>query len=738
MEKNNSRRLFSADKFFTKDIKEKLIDTNLIWYWVVFIVAAFAVLSLSSIGTGISYEEGDIAGKSLIYEGATLKYTSEVAYDKAVAEIESGVNDVYTLDETKLANINEQLDSFLDKMTAIKKIDDADSDAVVSIYKEFLGDTDDAAVYESSLNVLSIEEISAVVSGLRSYFASSYGEGIKDGDLESFQKGLRNWYNTERFSKNQKIAAKAAISTLNIEANYVLDKEETEAVTAKRIAEIQRVDVTLRSGQKIVDEGTEITAEQMEALQKAGMLSEGKGFGYYLGVFFYVLILFFTLFLYCKRFFPVYAFKKEGILLLGSVSVVFLFLCQLLMLLVSSATGTIYSVLGYLLPLPVVALIFTTLTNQKLAFIVTVFNGLLMALLVLNQPVFLLATVCGAMFTIYFVGRIRERYQVVSFGLYLGIVEAVVILTLGLIGEQSLRTVAIGCGVGIFSGFLSAFISLGSIPILENLLKLTTPMKLMELSSTGHPLIKRLMAEAPGTYYHSILVANLAEVGADAIGADSLLVRVAAYYHDIGKMERPGYFTENQDGNNNPHDKISPALSTLIIVSHVKDGVEMAKEYGLPDDVINIIAEHHGDSTIKYFYHKAMEQNPNTREEDYSYPFPKPQSRESAILMMADTVQAALQSMPQMSRGETAAKIHSLIKGRLDEGQFAESNLTFRDIHMIQEAFVGVYEGLSHQRIKYPDVKALAKKTGLNVVVPEITEDAKAPVEHGSYLEEKE
>lgn len=728
MIKNKSRRHpFFAGTFFTADLRKKLIDTKRIWYWLAFFLASVVILVIGSVSTSKSYEVGDIADETLIYEGATFSYISDVAYDKAVAEIESAVNDVYTLDNTKMNNLNGQIDDFVDKMTAIKKEEDSGSETVVSIYKGLFGDSDTAAVYEAALNSLTLSEINSVASALRSYLVSSYAEGIKETDLDAFIDDLNGWI-ADGFKSDQKTAAEAIVSTLDIEANYVLDEDETEAVTAKRVAEIEPVEVTVRSGQKIIDEGTEITAEQMEALQKAGMLSEGKGVAYFLGVTLFVFFLYMMLFLYCRRYFPFYAFEREGILLVGSVITAFLLICQIIMLLVSESSGTLHSVLGYLLPLSSLALIFTTLTNQRLAFIVTTFSGILMSLLLLNQPVYLLVAAGSALFTIYCVGRIRERYQVVSFGLYLGLVNGLLILILGMIGEQSLRTILIGGAVGVMSGLLSSFIALGSIPLLENLLKLSTPMKLMELSSTGHPLIKRLMAEAPGTYYHSILVANLAEAAADAIGADSLLVRVASYYHDIGKLERPAYFTENQEPGNNPHDKISPAMSSLIIVSHVKDGIEMAKEYGLPDEVINIIAEHHGDSVIKYFYHKAKEQGDNVTEEDFSYPFPTPQTRESAIVMMADSVQATLQSMPPMSKGETAAKIHSLIEERLDSGQFVKCDLTFRDLAVIQDAFVSVYDGMKHHRIKYPDLKALAKKSGIKVEISE-------PIEGG---EEKE
>ena len=733
MTKSKARRqFFSVDTLFSEDIRKKLIDTRLIWLWVAFFLATVVVLVIGSLNTNKSYEVGDISSDTLIYEGSAFSYVSDVAYDKAVADIESGVNDVYMLDSTKIENINAVMDDFLDDMAVIKAETDATSEKAVSVYNGLFGDDDTAAVYAAALNELSLGEITDVVFALRSYFVDSYANGIKETELDQFVDGLNDWV-AEQFEGNEAIAAEAVISILDVEANYVLDEAETEAVTAKRIAEIQPVEVTIRSGERIVDEGTEITAEQMEALQKSGMLSEGRGFSYFFGTFLFTLFIYFMLFLYCKRNYPFYAFDREGIMLLGFVFVGFLFICQVIMLLVSSSTGTLHSVLGYLLPLSAVALIFTTLTNQRLAFVTTTMVALLMTLLVQSQPSYFLVAAGSALFTVYSVGRIRERFQVISFGFYLGLLNALLVLLVGLIGEQAFRTILIGCGVGFFSGLFSAFIALGSIPLLENVLKISTPMKLMELSSTGHPLIKRLMAEAPGTYYHSVLVANLAEAAADAIGADSLLARVASYYHDIGKLERPAYFTENQDSDSNPHDKITPAMSTLIIISHVKDGIEMAKEYDLPEDVVNIIAEHHGDGILKYFYHKALESgNDNVSEEDFSYPFPTPRTRESAIVMMADCVQATLQSMPALSRGEMSAKIHSIIQEKLDAGQFAKCDLTFKDLSDIQEAFVSVYDGMSHHRVKYPDFKALAKKTGLKMDIPEAKAAAEAVKDRGA------
>jgi putative nucleotidyltransferase with HDIG domain len=243
---------------------------------------------------------------------------------------------------------------------------------------------------------------------------------------------------------------------------------------------------------------------------------------------------------------------------------------------------------------------------------------------------------------------------------------------------------------------------MGVLPYLENIFGITTSIKLLELANPSQPLLKKLMTEAPGTYHHCIMVGNLGEAAAEAIGANGLEVRLGAYYHDIGKLKRPYFFAENQFSGNNPHNNMTPQLSTLIITSHVKDGIEMAKEAKLPPIIIQMIAQHHGDSLVSFFYSKAKETDPQAKERDYRYEQPKPQTKEAAILMMADTVEAAVRSKKNATPGQIEGFIRTLIKGKLNDGQFDECELTFRDLELIAEAFTRVINGIYHKRIEYP------------------------------------
>jgi cyclic-di-AMP phosphodiesterase PgpH len=254
------------------------------------------------------------------------------------------------------------------------------------------------------------------------------------------------------------------------------------------------------------------------------------------------------------------------------------------------------------------------------------------------------------------------------------------------------------------NGIICGMLTLGFLPPLEHALNAVTPFRLMELSDLNAPILRKLFTTAPGTYSHSLMVANLAEQACQDIGANALLARVGAYYHDIGKMENPDYFVENQTDHNR-HDEIAPRLSATIIRSHVKLGVEKAQNLGLPKDVISIIAEHHGNSIISWFYNKATEQEETVSSEDFAYPGNPPRSKESAIVMLADVTEAAVRTLNKPTAGKIDKFIQQLFEAKIDHGQLSESDLSFRDLEIIKKSFVRVLAGYYHARIEYPKQK---------------------------------
>jgi putative nucleotidyltransferase with HDIG domain len=264
----------------------------------------------------------------------------------------------------------------------------------------------------------------------------------------------------------------------------------------------------------------------------------------------------------------------------------------------------------------------------------------------------------------------------------------------------------------LVNAIVSPVLTYGLLIFLERVFRVATDLTLMELAQFNHPLLRRLAEKAPGTYHHSITMATLAETAAAAVGANEVLARVGAYFHDIGKIVKPTYFVENQKGSRNRHDKLSPRMSSLIIAAHVKDGMALAREYGLPEEVVEFIPMHHGTTRMDYFFNKALllarESGDETKideinEMDYRYPGPKPQTRETGIMMLADAIEAAVRTIDEPTPQRLADAIDELIRKRFEEGELDECPLTLKDLTNIKAAFLTVLVGIYHARVRYPE-----------------------------------
>ncbi len=297
--------------------------------------------------------------------------------------------------------------------------------------------------------------------------------------------------------------------------------------------------------------------------------------------------------------------------------------------------------------------------------------------------------------------KIQSRIQFISHGFLSSLISALFVLAIELVyqtdGEMILYN-SINSFVGTALSFVLAY---GTLPIWEYIFDYATPIRLMELSNPNHPLLKRLLLEAPGTYHHSLIVGNLSEVACEAVGGNYLLARIGAYYHDIGKLKRPFYFKENQIVEEDPHNKISPTLSALIITSHTKDGVEIGKEYKLPKQVLDIIRQHHGTTKVAFFYGKALTQNQQVSEQKFRYEGPVPQSKEAAIVMLADSVEAAVRALSSPTPQLIESTIRGIIYEKLMDGQLNSSNLTFKELETICDSFIKVLTGVFHKRVSY-------------------------------------
>ena len=501
-----------------------------------------------------------------------------------------------------------------------------------------------------------------------------------------------------------------ALTSVQYYPTFVYDAQKTEFARETILDTVTPVYRTVLKGEMIVSKGEIITQEQYDILYLLGYSEDEQPFTIVLGLGLVILLMMILVSLYLK-FFHANIYKDiRQLQLLMIIVAATVGLCELIMSISVSPSNDKADLIGYMLPTAMGTMLIATLLSSRLAILMSgifaVFVGL-----ITGGINFMIVSALNGIIGVLGISRITQRVDLSKISLWIALGNTIAIIGLGLISKSSFDFIVLGIIYGLLNGIFSAVFTLGCLPFLENGFGVTTSIKLLELSSPNNPLLKRLMQEAPGTYHHSVLVGNLGEAAAEAIGANELVVRVGAYYHDIGKSKRPYFFTENQFSAQNPHDKISPYLSTLILTSHVKDGVEMAKEAKLPPIIIDMIAQHHGNSLVSFFYQKAQENGEEVREEDFRYGQQKPQTKEAAILMMVDTVEAAVRSKTDATPGQIEGFIRTLIKAKLNDNQFDECDLTFKDLDKIAQAFVRVVTGIYHKRIEYPDAnKILAKK----------------------------
>ena len=483
-----------------------------------------------------------------------------------------------------------------------------------------------------------------------------------------------------------------------VKANYFFDQSKTDEAIKEALKGVSKV--MIKKNQIIVKEGEPITQKQINILTELGLIGEdiSKDYIYtYIILFFYVLFVLILQYIYMKN---------ENNKILNNTKLVFLILLLNLLSLIIARVFTLVSV--FLIPIACTPILMTVFLGSKISIIINSFNLLFIGIIIGFDPQIILVAIVANIISSLTLKKVNQRNDILYSTAYLAVSSAIIVLSSGILLSNNIKRILIDVALATGGAFISGILAMGLLPFLESSFNLVTNMKLLELSNPNNLLLKRLLMEAPGTYHHSIMVANLAEVAAEEVGANPMLVRVGAYYHDIGKIKRPFFFGENQLGGVNPHDKISTALSTTIIISHVKDGLELAKEYDVPTIVTDMIAQHHGTTLVKYFYYtlKNNSENPDLiKEDDFRYPGPKPQTKEAAIIMMADSVEAAVRSIQEPTLDKIEAMVNNIIKDKLNSNQLNECDLTFKDLEVIKACFLKVLKGIYHHRIEYPTEK---------------------------------
>jgi len=374
-----------------------------------------------------------------------------------------------------------------------------------------------------------------------------------------------------------------------------------------------------------------------------------------------------------------------------------------------SATGYFINRAGwsiYYIPFSTIAMLSAILFNElEISLLLTLAAAFTIASITGNNYLGVLFSISGILSSIFVFGA-RKRMAIIRAGFLIGLVQ---MISLFVINRFLIKNPA-EYVILMLNGIVSSFIVLATLPIFEILFKTVTNISLLELTDT--PLLNRLKLETPGTYHHSLIVGNLSEAACEAVGANGLLTRIGAYYHDIGKIEKAEYFTENQDINQSKHDTLSPTMSKLIITNHVKVGAELAKKYKLNPRIIDFILQHHGSSLVYYFYRRALEnleEDQEIKEEGFRYPGPKPNTKETAIVLLADSVEAATRALKDPDRTKIEEVVHKIINNKFIDGQLDECDLTLKDLEKIAEIFIRILSGIYHNRITYPEVNTPSK-----------------------------
>lgn len=547
----------------------------------------------------------------------------------------------------------------------------------------------------------SADDYSVMVSSVTTAVENTLNTTIREGQVnQSIQTILQIVGYKVDISLYQNIVP--TVLRTCVKPNMVIEEEATAEARQKAMDAVEPV--TYLQGQNIVREGERVSANQIAMLTALGLLENDQyDFTIYVGAALLVLSAIMLLILMLKLLAPdvLHDVRRLSVIML------------VLTLNMGVAVLMIRLIHTYLTPVTLSAMLLTGLLGAPIGMAASACMAVLCSGLAAASSTALSAEVvhvlmtgliCGVVAVKFLKGK-PQRFRVVLCGLIVGVLNVAMIVAAGMLTSNDMRSVLSGAAWSMGGGLLSALLAAGLQPVCESVFNLATPSKLMELANPNHPLLRRLLIEAPGTYHHSIIVANLAEAAAQKIGANHMLARTGAYFHDVGKLKRPLYFKENQMGEN-PHDRTDCYVSAAILTAHTRDGVQLAQKYHLPPEIQQVIAEHHGDTPVMYFYHKALQQADGKPVDiaDFRYDGNRPSTRESAIIMLADTIEAAVRSMPDPTPQAIERFIEKLVRGKLEDGQLSNSPLTLQDIDGICEAFATVLNGVFHERIEYPNV----------------------------------
>lgn len=655
----------------------------------------FSYLLIALMLSALLYNMGGVyptlsVGKMVPFDVVSPKdaqIVNTVATEDLKLQRERSVPDILVVSISKFVSVQESVNLFLSNLQSTKDLSESQRSTKLKDLAPFLTQRDitslmaaDPKELERDLNkvfaVLPREERLDVLSNEVAGIINSLN--LDPGTSQSFMNLILGYFRI----------------------NATVDNNLTNELKQKAIQNIVPVVVNVKKGQILVRSGEILTPEKAYILKELGIMDNLSGIRNFISLFFFSGLLLLAFRFIISNFSPKIALDRGHMIVLGVLSSVYILFVFVL-----------FPISPIIVPLASVSLLLSLIFTPAISLLYSVMLAILVFFFgnfsLLGFYVAIISAFAGAFF-----GRgIQRRGDLSDTAFLFSLTFFLAILLWDIWSGINILDSLGQFAFAIANGFLSSIAAMGALPYIESTVGVLSPLKLIDLSNPSHPLLKRLQIEAPGTYHHSVIVANLAETAAEEINSDPLLARVASYYHDIGKLKRPQFFVENQKNGVNLHSEISPWLSATILISHVKDGVEIGKSYGIPEKILDIVSQHHGTSLIVFFYHKALQSGfSEVEEKDFRYPGPLPKTKEAAIVMLADAVEAAVRA----SSGSVSPKIDSLIdrifKNKLEDGQLSESPMTLQELLRIKEVFIRLFMGSFHQRIEYPDLAELNKK----------------------------
>lgn len=529
----------------------------------------------------------------------------------------------------------------------------------------------------------------------RSLISSIMKEEVNSSNLASKVIYVQSEYQRSNLSQDFKNIG-ALMAKAFLKPNSIIAKDLTEDKKKEAYQTAMESKQMIIMDSRILSYGDVVTEDKLEVLRELNLIETGNlDFAFVAGILAVILILSFLLVLYMNVFCKKILSSRKDLILIGVI-----------ILLTLAAAWILNPITPLLIPVFIAPMLISILLDLRLGVVINIMLVLAISFITKGDLGFLYTGILGGTLSAFIVSGANQRSRLSASGLVIAAANAVIIACLDLINKRGGATIANDAMLTALTGMLSTIFTIGALPFFESIFNIITPLKLLELANPNQPLIKRLLMEAPGTYHHSLMVGNLAEVATEAINGNALLARVGAYYHDVGKLKRPNFFKENQLSEN-PHDRMTPNLSTLVITSHTSDGAEIAEKYKVPISVREIINQHHGTTLAAYFYFKAKkgDRADIVKQDDFRYQGPRPSSKEAAVVMLADSVEAAVRSMVDKTEGKMEGLIRKIIKDKLDDGQLDLCELTLKDMDVIARSFMRVFGGYFHEREEYPEMK---------------------------------